>query len=99
SFMHPEDAEFAQKKVQEAFDTLKDSSFHFRFIRKDSKTRYGYSEWKFDFDKKRKPLRLYGILQDITESKEAEEERKRLELKLLEQQRKEQLTITATALE
>ena len=99
SFMHPEDAEFAQKKVQKAFDTLKDSSFNFRFIRKDGITRHGYTEWKFEFDKKGKPLRLYGIIQDITERTQAEEERKRLELKLMEQQRNEQLTITATALE
>ena len=77
SFMHPDDAAFAQNKVQEAFDTLKDSSFNFRFIRKDGIIRHGYTEWKFEFDKKGKPLRLYGILQDITERKEAEEELKK----------------------
>ena len=99
SFMHSEDAAFAQKKVQEAFDTLKDSSFNFRFIRKDGIIRHGCTEWKFDFDKKGNPVRLYGILQDITEREEAEKERKRLEFKLMEQQRNEQLTITATALE
>jgi len=99
SFMYPEDAEFAQKKMQEAFDRLKGSSFNFRFIRKDGITRYGYTEWRFQFDKKGKPLRLYGIVQDITERKEAEEERKKLQFELLEQQRNEQLKITTTALE
>jgi len=99
SFMHPEDAAFAEKKIQEAFKTLKNSSFNFRFIRKDGIIRHGYTEWRFEFDKKRNPLRLYGIVQDITERKQAEEERKRLELKLMEQQRKEQVIITATTLE
>jgi PAS domain S-box-containing protein len=99
SFMHPDDADFAQKKMQEAFDTLKNSSFNFRFIRKDSIIRHGYTEWRFEFDKKGRPLRLYGIVQDITDRKEAEEERKKLEFELQEQQRNEQIKITATALE
>jgi len=52
SFIHPEDAAFARKKVQDAFDTLKDSSFDFRFIRKDGMIRQGCTEWRFEFDKK-----------------------------------------------
>ncbi len=99
AFMHPEDAEFARKTVQEAMTGLIDSSINFRFIRKDGAVRHGYSEWKFEFDKKGTPIRLYGILQDITERVEAEEEKKRLELKLLEQQKREQVMVTATALE
>ena len=73
SFMHPDDTGFAQRKVQEAFDSLKESSFNFRFIRKDGIIRHGYSEWKFEFDKNGKPLRLYGIVQDLTELRKAEE--------------------------
>lgn len=82
SFIHPDDTDFVQKRVQEAFDTLKDSSFNFRYIHKDASTRYGYSEWKFEFDKKHRPIRLYGILQDVTERKmaklELEEQNKEL---------------------
>jgi PAS domain S-box-containing protein len=74
SFVHPDDAAFAQKKIYEAFGSFNNSSFNFRFIRKDGITRYGHTEWKFEFDKKGKPLRIFGILQDITEHKEAEEE-------------------------
>jgi PAS domain S-box-containing protein len=77
SFMHPDDANFARKKVQEAFEVFKESSFDFRFIRKDGITRHGYTEWRFELDKSGKPLRLFGILQDNTESKEAEEELKK----------------------
>jgi PAS domain S-box-containing protein len=74
SFIHPDDADFAQRKIQQAFDSLIDSSFDFRFIRKDEVIRHGYTEWKFEFDRKGKPLRLYGIIQDTTERKKAEEE-------------------------
>lgn len=74
SFVHPDDADFARKKVQEALKTSADSSFTFRFIRNDGVTRHGYTEWKFESDKKGNPLRLYGIMQDITERVEAEEE-------------------------
>ncbi len=73
SFMHPDDAEFAHKMVNEALVTFKDSSFNFRFIRKDGILRHGYTEWRFEFDQKGIPRRLFGILQDITERKEAEE--------------------------
>jgi PAS domain S-box-containing protein len=74
SYVHPDDEDFARNKVKEAFATSADSSCTFRFIRKDGVVRYGYSEWKFEFDKKKTPIRLYGIVQDITERMEAEEE-------------------------
>ncbi|HMK27904.1 MAG TPA: PAS domain S-box protein [Chitinophagaceae bacterium] len=74
SFMHPDDASYAQKIVGDAFATSKDSSFEFRFIRKDGIIRHGRSEWRFEFNKTGKPVRLYGILQDITERKIAEQE-------------------------
>src|SRR6185436_14693374 len=56
SLMHPDDAAFAKQKVEDAFATLKDSSFNFRFIRKDGVTRHACTEWKFKFDKKGKAI-------------------------------------------
>ncbi len=73
SRMHPESVALAQQKMQEAFLSATDSFFEFRFIRKDGAIRYGYTEWKFKFDNKGKPVRLFGILQDITARKEAEQ--------------------------
>ncbi|HTE30314.1 MAG TPA: PAS domain S-box protein, partial [Chryseolinea sp.] len=93
SFMHPDDAIFAQNKIQETFVSSGESSFDFRFIRKDGVTRYGYTEWRFEFDKKGNPIRLFGILQDITERKEAEENLRLLEEKILEQKIQEQKRI------
>jgi len=93
SYMHPDDVDFAQRKMQEASISLNDSSFEFRFIRKDGTTRHGCTEWKFEFDKKGNPIRLFGILQDITERKEAEENLQLLEQKMLRQKIQEQKRI------
>jgi PAS domain S-box-containing protein len=73
SFMHPKDADIAKKNVAEALENLKDSSYSFRFIRKDGSIRHGYSESRFGFDKNNKPVRHYGILQDVTEIKQIEQ--------------------------
>jgi PAS domain S-box-containing protein len=78
SFIHPGDSAYAIEKVGEAFKTLQNSSFDFRFIRKDGVIRHGYSEWSFEFDKNRNPVRLFGIVQDITERKLAEMERTKM---------------------
>jgi len=94
ALMHPDDKDFAQKRIHETFDSFRDSSFNFRFIRNDGITRYGYSEWRFEFDENRKPLRLYGILQDITERKEIEENLQLLEKKVLEEKITKQEEIT-----
>ncbi|HTF05404.1 MAG TPA: PAS domain S-box protein, partial [Bacteroidia bacterium] len=78
SFMHPEDADEIKTKVDEAFISLKATSYNFRFIRKDGTVRYGYTERKFEFDKNNKPTRLLGVVQDITDRKLIEEERDKM---------------------
>jgi PAS domain S-box-containing protein len=83
SFIHPEDKEFAGRKLEEAFETSRNSFFTFRFVRTDETIWFGYSEYKFEFDKKNKPVRLYGIVQDISEKKIAEESLKNAHERLL----------------
>jgi len=78
SFMHPEDADEIKIKVNEAFKSLKASSYNFRFIKPDGTIRYGYTERKFEFDENNKPSRLLGVVQDITERKLIEEEREKM---------------------
>ncbi len=73
SFIHPDDLDIVMKKNENAYKTLGDSSFDFRFIRKDGALRYGYCRYRFETDHDRRPLRLSGIVQDITEKKLAEE--------------------------
>lgn len=73
SFLHPDDLDFVIEKNKKAFETLADSSFDFRFIRKDGALRHGHSMYRFDFDVDRKHVRLSGIVQDITEKKLVDE--------------------------
>lgn len=75
SFVHPDDRAMAVSTMEDAFSTYADSSFHFRFIRKNGDTGYASSQWKFEFDSHRNPLNIYGILRDLTKEKKAESER------------------------
>jgi|GEM_PF-880414 len=84
SFIHPDEATFALKNVLASFESLADSSFNFRFIRRDGSLRYGYVERKFELGDNNKPVRLYGILQDVTELKLAELERAKITNDLIE---------------
>jgi PAS domain S-box-containing protein len=79
SFIHPDDLAFSKSHVAKAYSTFSDGSFNFRFTRKDGELRYGYTEYRVDFDQNKKPLRLYGIVQDVSEMKKAEENLKQSE--------------------
>jgi len=74
SFVHPEDLDNVKKIIDDSYVTLKDIAFHHRIIRKDGAVRHIYSESKFEFGPGGKPIGLYGIAHDVTESKDAEEE-------------------------
>jgi light-regulated signal transduction histidine kinase (bacteriophytochrome) len=78
SFIHPEDKDFLQKGFSECMRTLQGLPFDFRFIRKDGSIRYGYTQAVFELSKDQKPLRLFGILQDVTDKKLAEIERTKI---------------------
>lgn len=72
--IHPDDLEHVNSALKESFESRKDSAISFRFIRKNGEVRFGYSEAKFEFDNHMTPIRVYGIMQDVTEQKKAEEE-------------------------
>ncbi len=74
SLIHPDDFELANARVVETFQTYDAGSFSARIQTKIGDIKYVYCEWKFEFDINAKPIRIYGILQDITERKIAEEE-------------------------
>jgi PAS domain S-box-containing protein len=78
SFVHPDDAAYMQTGLEECLRTLEGSAFNFKFIRKDGGLRYGYSQCVFELEKNNKPLRIFGIFQDVTEIKLAEIEREKL---------------------
>lgn len=82
SFMHPDDVKEAETGINMALATLTSATSNFRFIRKGGADRFAHIEWRFEFDKNKNPVRLYGILQDITERKRAQESIKQYEQKL-----------------
>jgi PAS domain S-box-containing protein len=75
SFVHKDDLEEVRKIDQQAHETLSDSSYDFRFIRNDGALRYGCSSYHFEFGVDRKPVRLSGIVQDVTGKKIIDQER------------------------
>lgn len=93
SFIHPDDAVQAKKIVTDSLRFFTDSKIDFRFMLADGKKRHGHIEWRFDFEETGKPYRLFGILQDITERREAEDKLKLLEKKILNQKIQEQRKI------
>lgn len=78
SFILNKDRERVVQEVKEAVATLKSDSSEFHFKTKENKEKYGYIEWKFQFDLNNRPIRLYGILKDNTETKLAEMEREKM---------------------
>jgi two-component system sensor histidine kinase UhpB len=91
TFIHPEDLEYVRKLIEESKQKFTDLSFYHSIVRKDGAIRHIYSESKYEFNYDGKPIGLYGIALDVTD-------KRKLEADLLEQQRKAQLKMIATAL-
>ncbi|MGZ5242559.1 MAG: PAS domain S-box protein [Bacteroidia bacterium] len=72
SFIHPDDQAFVQGIIKKAFETLEPSSMNFRFYTSDGILKHGYMESRIEVDENNIPIRLYGIMQDVTEQKKAE---------------------------
>jgi len=84
SFIHPEDLEYVKKEIEKSNASLSDTILNHRIMRKDGTVRNIYSVYKFVLDHVGKPIGLYGICQDVTVQKLAEEEIKSLNEKLEE---------------
>lgn len=87
SLIHPEDFEFVKSVVEKTFESFKADSFSARIKKRNGNIVYIYSEWKFECDHNFKPIRLFGIVQDITERKIAELERSKIVNDLLQRNR------------
>lgn len=90
SRIHPKERLAAHAYINETINRATDAKIYFRFIKKKVEVRYAYSEWHFELDNEGKAVRLFGILQDITEQKKAENKLNELERKIAEQKIEEQ---------
>ncbi|HIH75054.1 MAG TPA: PAS domain S-box protein [Methanosarcina sp.] len=70
--IHPDDLDYVSNAINEA---LNGKSYHieYKIILPDGEERIIYSEGGAIFDEKNTPVRMRGIVQDITERKKAEE--------------------------
>jgi PAS domain S-box-containing protein len=94
SLLHQRDKEFAQLLIRQALLDFNESEIEFKFTTGSGKTRFGYIKWRFGYDAANKPIRLFGILQDITDRKEAQRKSKSLAKKIREQKIQEQKKIS-----
>lgn len=85
SLLHPEDKKQAAFIIHQTLHNVTESKIDFRFSTAKGEKKYGYIEWRFVYNANNAPVRLFGIIQDITERKQAEERSKILESKIKEQ--------------
>ncbi len=86
SFIHPEDLDEVKSIMKKSEITLEESVYNHRIILKDGTIKHLFAKVKFEFDEKGKPKGVFGIVQDVSESKKAEERLKQSEIKLKEAQ-------------
>ncbi len=92
--VHPDDREY-HDDITERIKKEGKADFEYRVSRSDGTIRYVSGKGEASFDANGEPTRLFGILQDVTERRKAEEERLRLEANLLQAQKYESLGVLA----
>ncbi|HWA07116.1 MAG TPA: PAS domain S-box protein [Ignavibacteria bacterium] len=79
------------QKMDELIDSLEkkpqDAEIDYRIVTPSGRLKYLSLDLRVEYDKRKKPLRLYGSVQDITEIKLVEEELRKTNAKLIEAQK------------
>jgi PAS domain S-box-containing protein len=88
SFIHPEDREHVIKSVDLALNDNRPYSIDHRIVLPDGSIKVVHEQAEIDYEDG-KPTRMIGVVQDITDKKEAEEEKERLWMQLLQSQKLE----------
>lgn len=71
--LHPQDRHLLETAIQEAIDTTQTYAVNYRIIRPNGDVRHIHSAGEAIYDPAGKPLRMFGIVQDITDRKQVEE--------------------------
>jgi PAS domain S-box-containing protein len=83
-YIIPEDRNIYSETIKKALTDLQPYELYFRIKRKDSKIRTLYTKGNVETDDANVPLRIWGATQDVTETKEAEQEISKLNQNLKE---------------
>ncbi len=89
--VHPEDRERFWAARTGEISGLTAAAIEYRIIRSDGMTRTVRRESAVVFDEDKRPIRLYGTLQDVTERRHGERRERELERQLLHSQKLEAL--------
>ncbi|HMG68453.1 MAG TPA: PAS domain S-box protein, partial [Chitinophagaceae bacterium] len=73
SFIHPDDLAYVMEVTKAEQERESNTAFHHRIIRKDGAVRHIFSQAHFELNTNGKPVGLYSVVHDVTETKEAEE--------------------------
>ncbi len=87
--VHPEDREALVAAYRQCLENHQPSKFTYRLLFADGRIKYLHEEREVFYSPKNKPLRIFGFSQDITELKQAEEEKKNLAIQLTQSQKME----------
>ncbi|ATX81311.1 PAS domain S-box-containing protein/diguanylate cyclase (GGDEF) domain-containing protein [Mariprofundus ferrinatatus] len=85
--VHPDDRQMVQDTVQLALDEMEPYSIDHRIVWPDGTVRIVHEQGQVQYDESNKPLRMIGVVQDISERKQGEEtlRRSNLLIKCIEQ--------------
>ena len=89
SLVHPEDRQLIEKTLEDSLLGETAPYMEYRFVMPDGRNKYVGSQGKFIRDGKGHPTCMIGYIQDVTERREAEEEKRKLEEQLRQAQKME----------
>ncbi len=72
-YIHPDDREYVDKKINKGLSEESKIGINYRIILDNGEERTIHAQAKVIFDEQNAPVRVKGIIQDITELKKAEE--------------------------
>ena len=94
STIHPDDLSFFLENQERSISQARPYELEYRIIRaNDRQLRWHNNKGDVELDKNGKPVRIYGIVQDVTERKAAEQLHKDLRRHLMQAQEQERLRL------
>jgi PAS domain S-box-containing protein len=92
-YVHPDDRELVEQAVNESINLKKPYSIDHRVVLPDGTNRFVHEQGEVTFDNQGKPVRMLGVVYDITERKQTEEELRQLSQRLVQVQEEERRSI------